>query len=124
MQAPALETLVDIWLAAYGEPHAQARADAVRRVWSAEGRLIDPPLESRGHAGISDMAATLQAQFPGHSFVRSTAIDAHHGFARYGWQLRNAQGATVLEGLDVLQLDGDGRIACVIGFFGAQPQPR
>ena len=93
-----IETLVDAHLAAYGEPDTAARRDAIRAVWNANGRLVDPPMESAGHAGIADQAATLLAQFPGHRFHRTTAVDLHHGFARYGWALRNPQGDTVLEG--------------------------
>ena len=124
MNMPAIATLVDGWLAAYSDPDAARRLRAIRESWNAEGRLVDPPLEARGHQGISDQAATLLAQFPGHRFERSSAIDAHHQFLRYGWKLVDASGAAVLEGLDVMELDVDGRIARVIGFFGAQPPAR
>jgi len=124
MNMPAIATLVDGWLATYSDPDAARRLRAIRESWNAEGRLVDPPLEARGHQGISDQAATLLAQFPGHRFERSSAIDAHHQFLRYGWKLVDASGAAVLEGLDVMELDVDGRIARVVGFFGAQPPAR
>ena len=118
------ESLVDAHLAAYCEPDADRRAAAVRAVWNREGRLVDPPLESYGHAGIAVQGAQLLAQFPGHRFERTTAVDEHHQFARYGWRLVDAQGATAIEGVDVLELDVDGRIGRVVGFFGAQPPAR
>lgn len=121
MNLPALETLVDRHLAAYGDTDAARRAGAIRAIWSAEGRLVDPPLEAVGHAGISDQAATLQSQFPGHRFERTTAIDAHHQSLRYGWRLVSPAGASVLEGIDIADLDVDGRLSRVVGFFGAQP---
>jgi len=121
MNMTAIGTLVDGWLASYADPDAARRTAAIRASWNAEGRLVDPPMEARGHQGISDQAATLLAQFPGHRFERTTAIDAHHQFLRYGWKLVDANGAGVLEGLDVMELDVDGRIARVVGFFGAQP---
>lgn len=121
MNMPAIGTLVDKWLAAYADPDAARRLAAVRESWNPEGRLVDPPMEARGHQGISDQAATLLSQFPGHRFERSTAIDAHHQFLRYGWKLVDANGAGVLEGVDVVELDVDGRLLRVVGFFGAQP---
>ena len=121
MNMTAFGTVVDGWLASYADPDAARRTAAIRASWNAEGRLVDPPMEARGHQGISDQAATLLAQFPGHRFERTTAIDAHHQFLRYGWKLVDANGAGVLEGLDVMELDVDGRIARVGGFFGAQP---
>jgi hypothetical protein len=78
----------------------------------------DPPLEARGHQGIADQAATLLSQFPQHRFERSTAVDAHHNFLRYGWKLLAPDGATVLQGVDFAELDVDGRLARVVGFFG------
>jgi len=115
------ETLVDQHLDAYCEPDAARRMEAVRRIWHPRGRLVDPPLESAGHSGIAGQADHLLQQFPGHRFVRSSAIDAHHEFLRYAWQLRDPQGQPVLEGLDLMELDVDGRISRVVGFFGLQP---
>lgn len=121
MNLAAIETLVDRHLAAYGDPDVARRAGAIREIWSAEGRLVDPPFESRGHQGISDQAATLLSQFPGHRFERTTAVDAHHQTLRYGWRLVSPAGAPVVEGIDVADLDVDGRLCRVVGFFGAQP---
>ena len=117
----AYEQMVDTHLAAYGEPDAARRMALIREIWSLEGRLVDPPLEARGHAGIADQAATLLSQFPGHRFERTSALDMHHHFLRYGWRLCNPAGEAVLAGVDFMDLDVDGRIARVVGFFGAQP---
>jgi len=116
MSSP-LETLVDAHLAAYCEPDAQARQSAIAKLWHAEGRLVDPPLAALGHLGISRQAGQLLEQFPGHVFTRTTAVDFHHEFARYGWALRNRAGATAVQGVDFLTLDVDGRIVQVVGFF-------
>lgn len=121
MNLPAIETLVDRHLAAYGDADVVRRTGAIREIWNAEGRLIDPPLEAYGHQGIAEQAAALQAQFPGHRFERTTAIDAHHQTLRYGWRLVSPAGAAVIEGVDVADLDVDGRLCRVVGFFGAQP---
>jgi hypothetical protein len=120
MDTTLIERTVDRHLAAYCDGDAARRTTAIRECWNPEGRLVDPPLEARGHQGISDQAATLLSQFPRHRFERSTAVDAHHGFLRYGWRLLDAQGASVLEGIDVAELDEGGRLLRVVGFFGAQ----
>lgn len=114
-----IEALVDAHLAAYCEPDATARREAIQAIWNASGRLVDPPMESAGRAGIADQAATLLAQFPGHTFHRTTDVDLHHGFARYGWALRNPWGEAVLEGQDFVVQDVDGFLLTVVGFFGA-----
>lgn len=117
----ATERLVDAHLAAYCEPDAAARRQAIGRLWNQRGRLVDPPFESSGHDGIAQQAGLLVSQFPGHRFQRTTAVDEHHGFVRYGWKLVNDAGVAAAEGIDILELDADGRIGKVVGFFGAQP---
>jgi SnoaL-like domain len=113
-----LETTIDTHLDAYGEPDAVRRKELIGRIWSPDGRLVDPPLEGAGHAGINDMADALQAQFPGHTFRRTSRIDGHHNFARYEWTMLAPDGSAVLNGLDVVELADDGTLRRVVGFFG------
>ena len=110
--------VVDAHLAALCEPDADARLAAVRELWSDAGRMADPPIEGEGHDGIAAIGAALQQQFPGHAFRRTTAVDAHHGFLRYEWDLVDPAGTAVLSGTDVGVVGEDGRLARVVGFFG------
>lgn len=117
----ALTALVDAHLSAYTDPDASRRTAVVQRIWAASGQLVDPPLAASGHAQIGQQAEQLLAQFPHHHFVRSSGIDSHHGMARYGWHLVNPAGGVVLEGIDIAQIDADGRLLQVTGFFGPLP---
>lgn len=119
MNIPALERLVDRHLAAYCDADAARRTRAIREAWHPEGRLIDPPVEARGHQAIADQAATLLSHYPQHRFERTTLVDGHHGHLRYGWRLLRPDGAVALQGVDFAQLDVDGRLLCVVGFFDA-----
>jgi hypothetical protein len=114
-----IEAIVDTYLSAYCDPDATTREASIQRVWNPSGRLVDPPMESAGYRGLSDQAATLLAQFPGHVFKRTTEIDHHHEFATYGWALCDPAGKVAVEGRDFMALDVDGRIMSVVGFFGA-----
>ena len=116
-----LTRTIDAFLAAYADPDGARRSAAVQRLWTEDGELVDPPLAARGHAGIVAQGETLLGQFPGHRFERSTGVDAHHGHARYGWRLVAPGGATVLEGCDHAEIDDQGRLRRVVGFFGALP---
>jgi hypothetical protein len=116
-----LTTTVDTYLDAYGEADADRRAKLIEQVWAPDGQLIDPPLDAQGHVAIGQMAAAVQGQFPGHSFRRSTGVDAHHGFARYGWEMVAADGSVTLAGTDIMQVSDRGQIVRVTGFFGEPP---
>jgi hypothetical protein len=112
------DTIADAILAAWNERDAGRRAELVAAVWTEDGHLADPPLEGRGHEAIAGMAAALQQQFDGHRFRRASAVDQHHGFFRYAWELVGPDGTVALTGLDVGELAEDGRVRRISGFFG------
>jgi hypothetical protein len=86
--------------------------------WNPDGELLDPPLEGRGHTEISALADAVLTHFARHRFERTTAVDSHHGFARYGWDLVGPDGAIAVSGIDVVQFDDDGKLLRIVGFFG------
>jgi hypothetical protein len=117
-----ITTTIDTYLEAYSESDPVRRIELIDRVWVADGELIDPPLDAAGHDAISNMAAAVQGQFPGHHFRRTSDVDAHHGFARYGWDLVGADGTVAVSGMDVAELH-DARLRRVVGFFGDLAAP-
>ncbi len=116
-----LHTTIDAHLDAYGEPDGERRAALIAQVWADHGQLIDPPIDGTGHTGISDVAAAVQSKFPGHTFRRTTGIDAHHSFARYAWELVSPEGAVALAGLDIAEIGDDGQLRRIVGFLGDIP---
>jgi hypothetical protein len=112
-----ITTTIDTYLEAYGETDAARRTKLIEQVWAVDGELVDPPLDAAGHDAIGSMAQAVQGQFPGHRFRRTTDVDAHHGFARYGWELVAGDGTVAVSGVDIAEVD-DSRLQRVIGFFG------
>jgi len=119
-----LSSTIDTHLAAYAEPDPARRDQLISGAWAEDGELIDPPIDGRGHAGISEAAATLQSHYPGHTFRRTTGIDEHHAFARYEWELVGPDGAVAVAGLDVAEVDDTGRLCRIVGFLGPLPAER
>ena len=113
-----LTTTIDTHLAAYCEPDAERRATLVAEVWNPEGELIDPPMEGQGLDAIAGLGGAVVTHYPGHTFRRTTTVDEHHGYARYGWAMVAPDGTIALTGTDVVALDGDGRLVKIVGFFG------
>jgi hypothetical protein len=116
-----ITTTVDTYLAAWSEPDPGRRSQLIEQAWDGDGRLVDPPFEAEGHTGISEMAATMQEHYPGHSFRRASGIDAHHDQIRFAWELVGPDGAVALAGLDVGEVAEDGRLRRIAGFFGEVP---
>src|SRR5262245_1931171 len=116
-----LTQTIDGYLTAWTEPDGERRAQLIEQVWSPDGELVDPPLAAAGHDGISDMAAAMQQQFPGHHFRRVSEVDAHHDAFRFAWELVGADGAVAIAGIDVGSTADDGRLRRIVGFFGDLP---
>ena len=115
-------TTVDTYLSAYNETDAEARLALLEEAFTADGRLIDPPIGGEGRQGISDMMGAVHQQFPGHRFRRSSGVDEHHGYLRYGWELLDPAGNVALAGMDVGELDSSSQLVRVTGFFGPLPE--
>lgn len=113
-----LTSTIDIHLAAYCEPDPTRRAELVASIWHVDGVLVDPPFEGAGHEGIAAMADVVLTHYAGHRFRRTTGVDTHHQFARYGWELAAGDGTLAVSGTDVVEFDDAGRLVRVIGFFG------
>jgi hypothetical protein len=113
-----LTARIDAHLAAYCDPDPDRRAGPLADAWTADGRLVDPPMEATGPGAISGLADVVAQHYPGHVFRRTSMVDHHHEFARYSWALVAPDGSDAVTGLDVVRVAPDGRIAGIVGFFG------
>ncbi|MET0662960.1 MAG: hypothetical protein ABWZ42_07505, partial [Ilumatobacteraceae bacterium] len=77
-----LDVMVDTHLRAYCESDPGTRAELLAAVWAPTGALIDPPFDGEGLDAIAAMVDVVLTHYAGHTFRRTTAIDAHHTFGR------------------------------------------
>ena len=115
---PAIDEIVDAHLAGYCEADATRRAALLAGAWDPQGRLVDPPMEATGPDAIAGLTDVVLQHYPAHTFRRTTVVDQHHEFARYGWALVGPDGAVAVTGIDVVRVGADGRLAGIVGFFG------
>ena len=113
--------VIDDYFAMWLETDADARATQVAAVFTEDGRHVDPNADAKGHDGLAAMITAVHDQFPGLGMRRTSAIDQHNDQLRFAWDLLDAEGTTILSGLDVVQLAADGRLAQVAGFWGDLP---
>ncbi len=118
---PGPATVVDAYLTAYGEPDPARRRALIADSFTPDATVADPPLDGAGHDGVDGLFAAVQSRFPGHTFRRTSAVDAHHGAARYDWELCAGDGTVAVAGTDFVRFADDGRLAGVVGFFGPTP---
>lgn len=112
-----LTATIDAHLAGYAEPDPEKRRALLGGAWLDDGVLLDPPLDAEGVDAIVELVDVVLAHYPGHTFRRTSAVDAHHDHARYAWDLVAPDGTIAVSGVDVVRVQ-DGRLAQVVGFFG------
>ena len=108
-------TVATLYLASWNASPAERPAAMAQ--WAPEARYRDPLMAGEGRDGIAAMMDAAVAQFPGHRFALDGVPDGHGPFVRFSWTLAPDAGDPVGRGTDVVRIDGDGRIAEVIGFL-------
>lgn len=117
-----IEGTIDRYVVMFNEADGDVRADLGRDVFVDDGRLVDPLVDAVGPEQIAAAIGGLRDQMPGHALARTTAVDAHHDQARFGWTVNGPDGTVAVAGIDVVAFDADGRIRTAIGFFGDVPE--
>jgi SnoaL-like domain len=118
------EDAVQRYFAAWNASGPEEIAKAVAAAWTEDGTYLDPLCEVAGHHRIGAVIAAAHEQFPGYRFRPLGEVDAHHGIARFGWELVSpVDGSAPVAGFDVITLADDGRISGVSGFLDRVPAP-
>ena len=110
---------------AYGEawntPDEARRRELLDKAWADDGLYVDPVSEGRGRDALMEIIAGFHAQSPGARIDLTSGIDQHHNQIRFAWSFVTPDGKTAIEGIDAGELAQDGRIARIVGFWGAPP---
>jgi hypothetical protein len=85
---------------------------------TGDSELIEPRGTFAGRDAIRERIEGFAARFPGARVDVTTAVDEHNCVARYGWRIRDAGGAVLHDGIDVVDGDSDGRLRRIVMFFG------
>jgi hypothetical protein len=111
--------LIDAYCAVWNEDNPARREQQLAAVWAKDASYTDPTVNAAGAAELLDHIASVRERRPGARVERTTQVDYHHGLARFGWHIVEADGTTLPDGLDVVTLTPDGtKLARVVGFFG------
>ncbi len=110
----------DHMLAAWNESNPARVRSHLEKALTADVQFIDPSVETNGIDEFEANVHDVQARIPGAQYSWTSGIDGHHRLYRYSWEISRG-GEVVLTGFDVAELDEDGKVARVLGFFGPLP---
>jgi hypothetical protein len=111
--------LIDRYCDAWTEPDASGRAAYLAQVWATGATYTDPLAHAAGSEELLAHIARVRARRPGARWLRTSAVDIHHGIARFAWKAVDRAGVTLVDGIDLAFISADGsKIERIIGFFG------
>ena len=106
---------------AWNERDPEARRALLDEVWAEDGTYVDVMHEApvRGRDAFdAEIGGFIDADFGAYFEPRPTVDgDSHNGFLRMPWTFCDDAGNVVWVGEDIADLDADGRIAKLVGFF-------
>jgi hypothetical protein len=118
MDIPALERLIDAYCAAWSETDGAVRARLLADVWTEAATYTDPRAQVTGTAELAAHIGRVLASRPGARVIRTSAVDTHHGLARFAWRVVEADGTMLPEGIDFAEVSAEGKLTRIVGFFG------
>lgn len=111
---------LDHMMAAWNEPEPKKVRVHLERALAPDVVFIDPSIVTRGIDAFEANVHEVQGRLAGADYRRASGVDQHHSVVRYAWEIRR-KGELVLPGFDVTELDEEGRVLRVLGFFGPLP---
>jgi hypothetical protein len=119
IQFDGLMELIDRYCAVWSDPSPVRRAELLAQVWAHDATYTDPTVHTTTADELLAYITKVLARRPGAKVVRTSAVDAHHGIARFSWHVIQADGTALPDGLDIAELSADGKqIQRIVGFFG------
>lgn len=110
--------MVEAYGQAWNEADPAVRQALLDKAWADDGVYCDPTAKVEGRAALLAHIAGFAAQFAGARIETRSRVDEHGDNFRFAWEMIDASGASVMEGVDFGTLAADGRIASITGFFG------
>lgn len=125
-QPASAEETIELYGSAWREPDEAKRRAILEQAWAEDGVYTDPTAYIEGReALVQHIGRFLNGRSAGSgpSIQLDSGVDVHHDrFLRFAWKMVAADGKTVLApGMDFGELDEDGRLRRIVGFFGPFP---
>ena len=123
----SLDEVVLAYIEAWSTSDDMKRRELLDRSLADDATYTDPMYEVRGKEEIANLIGrSLSGEAydevgAGARIPISSGVDQHHEMLRFSWVLIGPQKELLLEGMDFVELAGDGRLKRINGFFGPFP---
>ena len=114
-----LGEVIATYCAAWSEADPEKRRAMLAGTVSPDVIYVDPTVSVSGASALSDHIEGVIAARPGATLEVTSRVDRHHRFARFGWRMIRADGSAMADSVDFVEINEDGRLKRIVGFFGA-----
>ena len=108
--------------AAWDETDEEGRRKLLTDAWAEDGLYIDPSGRADGREALIKHIGGFQQTFAGHRIELTSGVADHNGYVSFAWTMRGPDNGVVMEGCDFGELDGEGKLKLIVGFFGPWPE--
>ena len=109
------------YVAAWNEPDAAARLSILSGCWADDAVYVDPNVELKGRTALVQHISKVQSGRPGARIEVMSGIALHHNVLRFLWRLKRADGNAGDISIDFGEVDANGKLTKIAGFFGETP---
>ena len=114
---------IDDYFAAWNEPETERQRTLLERSVMEDVELVHPAWgRSRGIDAVLAGIDRYRSALPDTSIVLSSGLDSHNDVIRYAWNIVDRHGHRVMDGVDVVELDSEGRLKRILLFHGQLPE--
>ena len=113
--------VVSTYVRAWHERDEATRRALLDQSWAEDGTYADPEGRIEGREALIEAIADFHQSRPGIRIEVRSPIDGFGRHFRFVWATVDGDGGVLREGIDVGELDEDGRIRSIVGFFGITP---
>lgn len=96
------------------------RERLLARHWADDASYVDPLMSAKSGAELSALIGAVHERFPGFHFSLINTPDGHGEWVRFSWGLGPEGAEPVIEGSDVIRLEGE-LLKDVVGFLDKVP---
>ncbi len=111
-----MKKLWDRYARSWSEGREEERLKIFKTCLADNITYCDPMMSTSGYDELSDYMAGFQQQLPGHAFIIDEVM-VHHGVCMAKWRLMGKEHGSVHKGTSFAQVDEDGRLSSISGFF-------
>jgi hypothetical protein len=127
-ETPSVDEIVEVYMGAINERDEAARERLLEAAVTDDFTFTGVIEQTQGREAFNQLLGEILGANPegdGAAIARTTEVNAHHGWVRFGWALQSAGGGIVttpegeeMAGWYVGQLGSDGRLEHIIVFLG------